>query len=101
MEKFTREDLAVFFASCFLNVAKAIGLTEDPFKSQIELMDDIDDNNRIVGGCLRDFLKAYRKWYDYSYDEEGNSKKDYDKEIYVKYMNARDEKRERLKKSLN
>jgi len=103
MFSFTASALASFYEQIIVNVASKLEISDAIWKSRGELEIEIRNKNESISKLLSDFLDAYQKWYDFSYDEtgQGNDIAAGANEQFIELTDSRDKTRNLLLEQLN
>ncbi|HAS6026980.1 TPA: hypothetical protein I7232_11590 [Vibrio vulnificus] len=97
MFSFTKADLEEFISQVISYTAKYIKIADVEFKSRVELLTEIQHKDSYAMQLLDAFIKAYREWYEYNFDEHGNGIADLpDKQKVSDLMQNRDTTRQNL-----
>ena len=99
MFPFTKTDLENFISDIIFITAKEIKIQDIEVKSRAELLDEIEQKNPAAIELLKEFISAYKEWYDYNYDKDGNGLANLpDQKKVIDLINRRDKTRDELLK---
>ena len=94
---FTSEHLEQFFYDIIVYTARDIKINDFEYKSKTELLKDIASKDSKAMQLLEQFITAYREWYDYNFDRDGNGLSDFpDKKMASVLQMNRDSTRQEL-----
>ena len=102
MFSFTVPELASFYEQVIVNVASKLEISNAIWKSRGELEIEIRNKDQDIFKLLSNFLDAYQKWYDFSYNETGQGKEIAagKNEQFIELLDNRDKTRNVLLKQL-
>lgn len=69
---FTLKHLEQFISDIIVYTARDIKVNNFEYKSKAELLNDIASKDSKALQLLETFITAYREWYDYNFDRNGN-----------------------------